>query len=114
MPSIRYGYRSLGRRPVPLRLLLGHWRFPSIRRLRPVWTQADRQIADRRGRLKGAAPQRDGGTDRGTPDGRGKPRWQTNLLYELALRGDRRPAVPRGDPWLDGQSRRQARRRDRV
>jgi hypothetical protein len=114
VPTVRHRYRSLGRRQISVRVLLGHRRFPSIRRLRPLGSQADWQAADRRRHFKGAASQRDSAAERRAPDGRGKPRRSTNLLYEFSLRVDRRSVVSGRDPGVDGESRRQAGRRYRV
>jgi selenium-binding protein 1 len=77
-------HRAVGRRPGPLRLLLGHRRAQALRRVRPAQPARDRLGAPGRHRRAGGAPGQ-WPAERWPADGRGEPRraphLPTNSLY---------------------------------
>jgi hypothetical protein len=86
VPAPRHRHRPLHGRPVPLPRLLGHGRFPSVRRVRPLQTEADGQGQDRRYSLAGdASGSQEWRSQRRPADGGGQPRRTTRLLHQLAL-----------------------------
>ena len=56
LPAAGHRHRPVGRRQVPLRVVLGHGRPAAVRRVRPVQAEAHRQAAARRHRRARAAP----------------------------------------------------------
>ena len=80
-------HRSVGRRPLAVRVLLGHRRAQAVRRQRPVPPAGDRLGPARRHRRPHSPPGRPGpAAGRRTADGRGQPRRQAGLLHQLAVR----------------------------
>ena len=86
-------HRPVGRRPLAVRLLLGHRRAQALRRHRPVQPARDRLGAPRRHRRPRAAPGR-GPAQRRPADGRGQPRRPARLPDQLALRRVGRAVLP--------------------
>ncbi len=95
-------HRPIRGRPVPLRLLLGHWGAQEIRRVRPAAPARVGVGANWRNRRPRPAPGPPAhGTRRRTTDGRGQPRRPTRLLHQLALRRVGRPIYPDGvGAWM--------------
>ena len=86
-------HRPVGRRPLALRLLLGHRRTEAVRRERPVPPAPDRLGAARRHRPAQAAPGRAGpAARRRAADGRDQPRRPAGLRHQLAVRRLGRPS----------------------
>ena len=112
--AARHRHQPVARRPVPLRLVLGHRRAAAVRRVRPVQPEAHRlgaaSAASSRARAHPKAP---GAAQRRAADGRGQPRRQARLLHQLALRRGRCAVLSRRHPRLDGEARRRPGRRDR-
>ncbi len=89
----------------PLRVLLGNRRPASVRCLRSVQAEADRQGPDRRHRFACFAPRGEEWRAEWRPaDGRDQPRRPPRLFHQLALWRDRRSVLSRWRLWLDGEA----------
>ena len=105
-------HRSVGRRSLAVRIMLGHRRTQAVRRQRPVPSAGDRVSSARRDRATRGAP---GGSRpaarRWTADGGDQPRRSTGVSHQLAVRGVGRRVLPRRRGGMDGQTRRRRLRR---
>src|SRR5712692_6517300 len=95
-------HRPLGRRPLPLRVLLGDGRAPTVRRVGPVPPAANRQHPPGRDRAA-RAPSALGAAQRRTADGGSEPRRAPGVFHQLALRRLGRPVLSRRHSRMDGQ-----------
>ena len=107
--AARDGHRAVGRRPLAVRVLLGHRRAEALRRQRSAQAARDRLGPDRRDRGPLAAPGL-GPRERRAADGRGEPRRAPRLPDQLALPHLGRAVLPGRDQGLAGEARRGRRR----
>ena len=99
-------HQPVRRRPVPLRLLLGHRRAQAVRRQRPGAPPRGRLGPARRDHRPCRAPRGSGrAAGRRPADGRGQPGRQADLPDQLAVRVVGRPVLPGRRGQLAGQDR---------
>ncbi len=110
VPPLVTRHQPVARRPLPLRLLLGHRRLPAVRRQRPVRSEGDRPRAARWDRLARART-RPSARSRRAADGRGESRRPPRLRLQLALLELGHAVLPRRPRRLDREAGRLARRR---
>src|SRR5204862_5232487 len=109
------GHQPRARRSFPLRELLGGGRAAAVRRQRPVRAEIRRLGAHRGNRSSDVAPEGRGSTaERCAADGGDQARRSARVHHQLAVLAVGRAVLPGWHPWLDGEARREARRRDRV
>ena len=81
--AARDRHQPVDRRPVSVRLLLGHGRVHPVRRHRPVQAEEGQLLpAGRHRQPRGAPEQAGAGAERRPADGRDQPRRQAHLLHQ--------------------------------
>ena len=100
-------HQSVARRPVPVRLVLGHGRVHPVRRQRPVQPEEGQLHPPGRHRQpRGASEQAGAAAERRPADGRDQPRRQAHLLHQRPLHAVGRPVLSGRRARLDGEGRR--------